>query len=353
MTTTITHKVRNPIYNETNYTSNTTLDQRWLNIWDAKIENNGDIIITPSNNWAISGEQIKSIAVTKVINDGNTHNVTINTPVTSNTLAKIDNNGNLIAGPQINPSNGSTTKFLNEKGEWIQPNIEGTTPIIVTIPTTNTAKWIITHTIANNNWTTDQIIKLNNNAILTIDKYGHVIEKNDITIPQASDTSAGLVPKTSTADANKILQISSDGKSIAWINPSTAIPKVTASANGLIPNYGNNANGKILIIDSSNNPIWVDPTSNIPTVTSGKNGLVPNYDSNANGKILRINENGDAVWTEQKFTTETESLTYTKLKVNSEEYTQSDTIPDKSPAGRLTLRINSLLTNAALTYIPA
>lgn len=301
----ITHKVRNPKYNKNNYMTSTQTEDRWLNIWSANISSTGTYTITPSENWVISGNQIGNIPVTKIQDAGNIHNVTINTSTTPNTLAKIDNNGDLVAGPAIDP-NASAITFLNKQGNWVQPTINGTSPITVISPTNNSTTWTIEHSPANNTWLTDQNISLvlgNNTTgttVFSFDKYGHIINKvEDIKIPTASNLTSGLSPAFGSNSAGKILKIDNNGTSASWVDPTTAISPVSASANGLAPKYGDNANGKILSVNSNNAPTWVDPTTTIPTVTINKNGLAPGFSANDTGKVLIVSNNGNSTsWTQ-------------------------------------------------------
>lgn len=268
MAKTITHKVRNPIYDENNYPS--LEKDRWLNIWSANVASNGTYTITPSDNWVISGDRITEIPVTKITNDGNTHNVTINTPVTSNTLAKINSNGDLVAGPEIK-SNGSNTKLLNEKGQWTK--ITWNSPINLNISTDSSDSTVSVISI-NHDTAQSRSIKLElnneeyNNNILTSNEYGHVATTSNINIPVATTSSAGLAPKINNSDADKMLQV--NGNTVSWVDPTTAISTATGTSNGLIPKSGNGAR-KILYTDTSGIPVW--------TASGGS------------GQILKISDN--------------------------------------------------------------
>lgn len=296
MATTITHKVRNPIYDKDHYPP--LEEKRWLDIWSASVSSDG-YTITPSDNWSISGDRITKIPVTKIENDGNIHNVTINTSITPNTLAKIDSDGNLVAGPTIK-SNGENIKLLNEKGQWTK--ITGNSPIIFTISADSTDSTVSIISINHDTAQSHSIkLKLNNEEynsnILTSNEYGHVATASDINIPIATKDNAGLAPKIDNNDANKMLQVS--GNTVAWVDPTTTISPVSASANGLAPKYGDNANGKILSVNNNNAPIWVDPTTTIPTVTINKNGLAPGFSANDTGKVLIVSNNGNSTsWTQ-------------------------------------------------------
>ena len=235
----ITHKVRNPRYNENNYMTGTSEEDRWLNIWSAEIDNNNNYTITPSNNWSIPGDKISFT-------------------FTNPNKIVITGSNELNEGPAIK-SNGSPTKFLNEKGNWIE--IEKSDPITLTTTSENNVitKITIGHgtTISNYDSNNNSInLTLNNNSaqsILSFNEYGHITTKNNVNIPLASSTSAGLVPTTGGANnANKFLKINNDG-TISWVNPTDSIPVVTENANGLAPLFGSNANGKILSIETNNN----------------------------------------------------------------------------------------------------
>ena len=169
-TATLTHKVRNP----------QNLDE-WLDIWEAKVSaeydesnnrSNEVVTITPSNNWKIPTDKgITTDENNKVIHSNNitggtvgssenttgsslsipyitydnqghitaagmhTHNITISSeiqmentategqdPNNQNVIIRTNENGYLIPGPIIDSNNGSSIKFLNEKGEWVNSN---------------------------------------------------------------------------------------------------------------------------------------------------------------------------------------------------------------------------------------
>lgn len=250
----ITHRVRNPKYDINNYMTNTQTEDRWLNIWSANVSSDG-YTITPSDNWSISGDRITKIPVTKIENDGNIHNVTINTSITPNTLAKIDSDGNLVAGPTIK-SNGENIKLLNEKGQWTK--ITGNSPIIFTISADSTDSTVSIISINHDTAQSHSIkLKLNNEEynsnILTSNGYGHVATTSDINIPIATTSSAGLAPKINSSDANKMLQV--NGNTVTWVNPTTAISTATGTSNGLIPKSGDGAR-KVLYTDASGSPVW-------------------------------------------------------------------------------------------------
>lgn len=306
-TTKLTHKLRNPkSYN------------KWMNIWTSHVEGASDYSIYPSSNWKIPINQLTANTVTEQNGDQviteNTETslpdaikvpMTNITGSTSNTLIKTDNNKNLVAGPAIDP-NASAITFLNKQGNWVQPTINGTSPITVISPTNNSTIWTIEHSPANNTWLTDQDISLvlgNNTTgttVFSFDKYGHIINKvEDIKIPTASNLTSGLSPAFGSNSAGKILKVDNNGTSASWVDPTTAISPVSASANGLAPKYGDNANGKILSVNSNNAPTWVDPTTTIPTVTINKNGLAPEFSANDTGKVLIVSNNGNSTsWTQ-------------------------------------------------------
>lgn len=124
--TQLTHKLRNPkSYND------------WMNIWTSHINDDKTYKIYPSSNWEIPINQLVSktengentslpkavidkiyIPVNQIEDTDSIHNVTISKPITENTIAKIDGNGNLVSGPTINAT--ATTKFLNENGQWVE-----------------------------------------------------------------------------------------------------------------------------------------------------------------------------------------------------------------------------------------
>lgn len=120
--TQLTHKLRNPkSYND------------WMNIWTSHINDDKTYKIYPSSNWEIPINQLVSktengentsfsssihISVNQIDDTDSIHNVTISKPITENTIAKIDGNGNLVSGPTINAT--ATTKFLNENGQWVE-----------------------------------------------------------------------------------------------------------------------------------------------------------------------------------------------------------------------------------------
>ena len=265
----ITHKVRNPRYNENNYMTGTSEEDRWLNIWSAEIDNNNNYTITPSNNWSIPGDKISFT-------------------FTNPNKIVITGSNELNEGPAIK-SNGSPTKFLNEKGNWIE--IEKSDPITLTTTSENNVitKITIGHgtTISNYDSNNNSInLTLNNNSaqsILSFNEYGHITTKNNVNIPLASSTSAGLVPTTGGANnANKFLKINNDG-TISWVNPTDSISVVTENANGLTPLFGSNANGKILSIET-NNATW----KNIKDVLASE----ASFDTGETQKIFVAQKNG-------------------------------------------------------------
>lgn len=372
--TTITHKVRNPIYDKDHYPS--LEEKRWLDIWSANISSNGTYTITLSNNWSIPGDKILFTPA----------------PANSNVLIQADSNGKLTNGPQIN-SSGSLTKLLNEKGEWVEIGRNG--PII--FDTSSTSKIIIEHATSSDNWPSNSnlfYLKLNGDnywpgspestsssakSFLIVNKYGHVERATDISIPLASSNYAGLVPKftNNATDENKILKIvrNNNNNSIVWVDSADLknnIPVVTASDNGLTPNYGSNANGKILSIDG-NIPTWIEPTDSvnggIPTATSTNNGLIPKSGGGAR-KILYTDTNGNPVWTASgssgqilkisdnetnptlswvtpKVTLVTDSITHVDLNIDGNALsTENNTIS----AGRLSIPSIEWVTGAKLEY---
>ena len=371
MAKTITHKVRNPIYDKNNYPL--LEEKRWLDIWSASVSSDG-YTITPSNNWVISGNRITEIPVTKIINDGNTHNVTINTPITSNTLAKIDDNGNLVAGPIIN-SNGDNIKLLNEKGQWTKITKES--PInfgVSSDPTDSTVSIIsIKHDMITG-WTQNQKhyikLKLNNaenSDILTANEYGHITEVNDINIPLASNTSAGLIPKftNNATDENKILKIvrNNGNNSITWVNSADLkndIPvastwvDINNPGNGLVPGYhwtDTHLNGTFLGLDDSG-VSWIaftDDNYGVPLVSIYDKGVVPKFSNE--GQILHIDKNNNneliPTWGTPKVTLMSEQITHVDLNIDGNALSEEK--PTVS-AGRLSIPSIYWATDTKVEY---
>lgn len=378
----ITHKVRNPRYNESNYIKNsttnvnTTEDQRWLNIWSANFSNNDTYTITPSNNWSIPGNNISdnSIPSNKIISISG-DKVSIGNPVSSNVLVQTDSNGKLTNGPQINNSNGSLTKFLNEKGEWIE--IEKSDPITLTTSTSedNTVtKITIGHATKNSANIGSIELTLNNSnstQILTIDNFGHTEKSNNINIPLASNTSAGLVPRftNNATNENKILKIvrNNDTNSIAWVN-SADLPIASAwvdidnPGNGLVPGYhwtDASLNGTFLGIND-HGVSWIaftDDNYGVPLVSVYDKGAVPKFSSE--GQMLYVDkDNNDKLiptWVTPKVTEVSKKLTdcfsYTPLDINGGEYPDGETggMIEYS-AGILTIDTTSFLTSATFSH---
>ena len=381
----ITHKVRNPRYDENNYIKNsttnvnTTEDQRWLNIWSANFSNNDTYTITPSNNWSIPGNNISdnSIPSDKIISISG-DKVNIGNPESSNVLVQKDANGKLTDGPQIK-NNGSLTKFLNEKGEWIE--VIGESPITVTtkLVNNNTTKVFIEHNTPVDNSQTDIIIgmKLGNdtnplpdeNPIIQIDPHGHVTGKNDIIIREASNTSAGLAPKftNNATDENKILKIvrNNNTNSIAWIDsadlkndiPIATVSTNNESGNGLIPGYTDPHSSGTFLGLNDDGVSWIaftDDDYGVPLVSESAKGVVPKFSSE--GQMLYVDKDNNnkliPTWVTPKITEVNKKLTdcfsYTKLTINGGEYPDNDTT--LAPAGRLTIDATSFLTSATFSH---
>lgn len=391
----ITHKVRNPRYDENNYIKNsttnvnTTEDQRWLNIWSANFSNNDTYTITPSNNWSIPGNNISdnSIPSNKIISISG-DKVSIGNPASSNVLVQTDSNGKLTDGPQIN-SSGSSTKFLNEKGEWIE--VIGESPITVTTKLVNNTTKVVSieHNTPVDNSQTDVILGMQlgnavndhpgDHPIIQIDSYGHTTRKNHIVIPLASNTSAGLAPKftNNATDENKILKIvrNNDTNSIAWIDSADLrndIPVASAwvdvdnPGNGLVPGYhwtDTHLNGTFLGLDDSG-VSWIaftDDDYGVPLVSVSDKGAVPKFSSE--GQMLYVDKDDNdkliPTWVTPKVTEVSKKLSdcfsYTALNIDgmgiftptNPEHSTSTT---EYPGGTLTIDTTSFLTSATFSH---
>ncbi len=384
----ITHKVRNPRYDENNYIKNsttnvnTTEDQRWLNIWSANFSNNDTYTITPSNNWSIPGNNISdnSIPSSKIISISG-DKVSIGNPASSNVLVQTDSNGKLTDGPQIN-SSGSSTKFLNEKGEWYNASISGTNPISVNY--NSNSGWTISHNTPVDNSQTDVILGMQlgnavndhpgDHPIIQIDSYGHTTRKNHIIIPLASSTSAGLAPATGSGSVNKILKIDNNG-TISWADITDLrndIPVASAwvdadnPGNGLVPGYhwtDTHLNGTFLGLDDSG-VSWIaftDDDYGVPLVSVYDKGAVPKFSSE--GQILYVDKDDNdkliPTWVTPKVTEVSKKLTdcfsYTPLNINEVAdfvpiNSEPSTPTEEYPAGMLTIDTTSFLTSATFSH---
>lgn len=99
----LTHKVRNPNNMST-----------WWDIWSAEISADGNsYVIKPNLHWNFEGISLEGANFENTYPEG-----------TENCLAKFNSNGTIINGPAIDPSEGNSTTFLNEKGQWVSQYME-------------------------------------------------------------------------------------------------------------------------------------------------------------------------------------------------------------------------------------
>ena len=286
--TQLNHKVRNP------------KDlSKWLTIWSADITNGTTYTITPSNNWSVP---ISLIDWTTEGSDTTTLPSNVRVPVsqvtgnniagsgTSGYIATFNGTNSVTNGPQIK-SNGSATKFLNEKGQW-------TTAVAVAAGnklTLGSDGKTLSH--VENSIGEGIIGTAMNTSGSTItmpyakyDKWGHIIEKG---IQTHSVT--GFIPNSfldssdnTKIDGSKISTLSSSSYTNTW-DPNTKDQAGYVTA-------GSGHGDKVWKTDADGVPAWRDDNNTWIANSSSNSGYVEAGGTTNANKYWRVDSSGNPGW---------------------------------------------------------
>ena len=284
----LNHKLRNPkSYNE------------WMDIWTATVhdpESQGaspKYEIKPSDNWKISPDILDKIPVNKIENfvDKNvnpqttTHNVTITDPngndPEGNHIAITNTDGSIREGAKIDPENGNSYLFLNQKGEFISDNTYTLNVKDLDTESENTAAALIFKNITKGTEKTIPIVGLNGIYTYTT-AYGNSYQ-------DLLQRGIGIKIKEQGVQRSHIADNAINSDKIDWGDP-------TSSTNSM----SNNLKTAIGLNSSTN--------AGIVSATEGVNNA---------GKIWSVGSDGEPGWnsvsTNEWDKIEDESLTASKL----------------------------------------
>lgn len=259
--TQLTHKLRNP----KSYNS-------WINIWTSHVEDGNTYNIYPSSNWKIPVSQLSPNVVVETNGDQTITNnasaplpsnieVSINqikdtqNTLGANVIPKTGNDGKLMAGPTLN-NNGSDTKILNEKGQWI--SITGIEGITVATNTSSTeiqvkhSNTVTGKTEGPSSATTGSTLSV---PYVTYDNHGHITNSGTYT-----HTITGFITSNGndTIDGSRV--VGNNSLSVDVIDNPTLESFVRGKTNtkttaGVV-SAGDGNDSKVWATDANGNPSW-------------------------------------------------------------------------------------------------
>lgn len=283
--TQLNHKVRNP------------KDlSKWMTIWSADITNGTTYTITPSSNWKVP---ISLIDWSTAGSDTTTLPSNVRIPVsqvtgnnvtgsgTSGYIATFNGANSIANGPQIK-SNGSATKFLNEKGQWTTAVAAGDKLEIDSDGKT------LSHETTFSNETTIGLTGNTSGKILNIpsivfDKWGHASAYS-----ATSFTVTGFVPD-SFLDSSKT---KIDGSKVGTLSPSsytnTWDPNTKDDAGYVAA--GSGQVNKVWKTNEDGVPAWRDDANTWTANSSSAAGYVAAAGTSNANKVWRVNSSGNPGW---------------------------------------------------------
>lgn len=291
--TTLTHKLRNP------------KDlSKWLDIWTADVANANNYTITPSEHWEIPANQIIDHSYTPEPTQDNPNpdpitekNTTIENPEGGH-IAITNSDGSIREGAAIDPENGSSTKFLNEKGNWVYDDNYLLRTQSFSLEGETLGGALLFSTMRNNQTVTSNsipiigasdgpivttaatlqggypciYIKIKNKSIKKIMLADNIITPEKIDWDYEDDT-----------DPNNPVTMASTIKDNIGLNSSTN--------DGIVPATGGaSAAGKIWSADAEGNPGWNDFSNTQWNKATDESLAASKIDTQLLGAVIRIDE---------------------------------------------------------------